>query len=148
SALLLCLHLNAQEQLAVGNGQTSSSSSAQTTTPPSDNDGWHFSLSPYLWLAGTHGTVGALGHDASAHASVGDLLSHLDIGAMGAAEARHKRLLLNGDMIWSRISDSSALPVAVLGATSADVRVGQFIWTSKFGYRAIDHERIKADANV
>src|SRR5690349_21759043 len=85
-ALLLCVPLNAQEQLAVTTRQTSSSSPAQTTAPPSDNDGWHFSLSPYLWLAGTHGTVGALGHDTSAHASVGDLLSHLDIGAMGAAE--------------------------------------------------------------
>lgn len=147
-ALLLGLPLNAQEQLAIGNLQSSSSSSAQVGAAPTDNDGWHFSLSPYLWLAGTHGTVGALGHSTSARASIGDLLSHFDIGLMGAAEARHKRLLLNGDMIWIRLSDSSALPFPGLSATSADVRVGQFIWTSKFGYRAIDHEKMKADANV
>jgi hypothetical protein len=92
--------------------------------------------------------VGALGRNASIHASPGDLLSHFDIGLMGAAEARHKRLLLNGDLLWIRISDSHALPFPGLGAVSADVRVGQLVWTSKLGYRVINRERIKADANV
>jgi hypothetical protein len=67
---------------------------------------------------------------------------------MGAAEARRNRFLLNGDMMWIRLSDDRALPFAGLGAVSADVRVGQFIWTSKVGYRVIDYEKLKADANV
>jgi len=34
--------------------------------PPQPSDqGWHVSISPYLWLPGLHGTIGALGHDAS-----------------------------------------------------------------------------------
>ncbi len=95
-----------------------------------------------LWVRG--------GRNVSIHASPGDLLSHADIGLMGAAEARHKRFLLAGDLIWIRISDSHALPLPVTqpGAVTADARLGQLIWTSKIGYRLIDHEKVKADAAV
>jgi hypothetical protein len=85
------------------------------------------------------------------HASPGDLLSHADIGLMGAAELRRKRFVLTGDMLWMRLSDSRALPALSalgLGAVSADVRVGQFVWTSKGGYRVIDRKKFKADATV
>jgi hypothetical protein len=128
--------------------QTQASSSPSGKAGAAEDGGWHFSLSPYLWFAGAHGTVGAFGHDASIHASAGDLLSHLDIGLMGAAELRRKRFLLNGDMMWIRVSDSHAIPFLGLGAVSADVRVGEFVWTSKVGYRVIDHKKFKADANV
>jgi hypothetical protein len=121
-------------------------STAASSVPP--DGGWHLQLAPYLWFPGTHGTVGALGRDASARASAWDLLSHFNFGIMGAADARHNRFLLNGDLMWIRLSDSSALPFPSLSATSADVRVGQLVWTSKLGYRLIDHKRFKADANV
>jgi len=148
-----CRPLSAQEQPVVVDIQT------QTNTPPSgrtsasaSEDGeWHFGLSPYLWFAGAHGNVGALGRAASIHASPGDLLSHLDIGLMGEAELRRKRVVLTGDMLWIRLSDSRALPALSttgLGAVSADVRVGQFVWTSKGGYRVIDVKKFKADATV
>ena len=150
--LLLCLSAGAQEQTTPVNMQTQTSA-PQATTPaplPHDSDeGWHFSLSPYLWLAGARGTVaGPLGRGVSFHESVGDLLSHLNIGLMGAAEARYGRVLLNGDLIWIRLSDSKAVPFPVLGAVSADARVGQFVWTSKLGYRLISGDHFKADANV
>lgn len=66
----------------------------------------------------------------------------------GAAEARYIRFLLNGDMMWIRLSGSQALPFPGLSAISADVRVGQFLWTSKVGYRVIENKKFKADANV
>jgi len=40
------------------------------------------------------------------------------------------------------------LPFPGLNATSVDVRVGQFVWTSKIGYRLIDRTNLKANANV
>lgn len=113
-----------------------------------EEGGWHFEIAPYLWFAGAHGTVGALGRDVSIHASPGDLLSHFDIGLMGAAEARRNRFLLNGDLMWIRISDSRALPFPNLSAVSANVTLGELVWTSKVGYRVIDQKKIKADANV
>lgn len=147
--------LVAQPQLYTFNPQNSSSSahvspygSSGQTPGATDDDGWHLALSPYLWFAGSHGTVGALGRNVSVHASPGDLLSHFDIGLMGAADANKNRLVLSGDMIWVRVSDSKALPVTQFGPISADVRVGQFIWTSKGGIRLIDRKRMKADATV
>jgi hypothetical protein len=119
-----------------------------TSSSGSYDQGWRLDLSPYLWFAGTHGTVGVLGRDASVHASAGDLLSHFNFGLMGAAEAQLGRFLLNGDLLWIRLSDGSALPFPGLNATSVDVRVGQFVWTSKIGYRLIDRTKFKADANV
>ena len=127
-----------------GTQQTAGTSSSKKPPPPV----WHFELAPYLWFAGAHGTVGALGRNVSVHASPGDLLSHFDIGLMGAAEARYGRFVLNGDLMWIRISDSQALPFPSLGAVSADARLGQLVWTSKGGYRVVDREKFKADANV
>lgn len=142
--LVFCAQTKAQKDRDFSVVQSQDSSSANSN----DQDSGHFSLSPYLWFAGSHGTVGALGSNTSVHASPGDLLSHLDIGLMGAAEARYGHFLLTGDMLWVRLSDSRALPFPGLGAVSADVRVGQFVWTSKVGYRVIDHQKIKVDANV
>jgi hypothetical protein len=126
----------------------SDSGSPQGTASPNNASSFHFDISPYLWLPGAHGVVGVLGRDAGFSASPGDLLSHLDFGLMGTADASYKRFVLNGDMIWIRLSDSHALPFPGLSAISADARAGQFVWTSKVGYRLIDHEKIKADANV
>src|SRR5262245_41660005 len=147
-SLVFCQPGSAQEEPVVDVTQTPDSSSVKRSAEPSAGSGWHLALSPYLWFAGSHGTVGARGHNVSMHASPGDLLSHFNFGLMGAAEARYERFVLNGDLLWIRLSDSHALPFPGLGATSADVRVGQFIWTSKLGYRVIDHERMKADASV
>jgi hypothetical protein len=150
---LSCLPLSAQLDLSTttqGSGtqtQAPSQASGKASAPVVDDTGWHFALSPYLWFAGAHGTVGALGREASIHASPGDLLSHFDFGLMGAAEARKKRFLLDGDLLWIRLSDSRALPIDRFGATSASATVGQLVWTSKIGYRVVDR-KIKADANV
>jgi len=118
-----------------------------TASPPIDS-GWHLELSPYIWFAGAHGTVGFFGRDASVRASASDLLSHFNFGLLGAAEARHNRFLLTGDLLWVRLSDSSALPFPSLSAISVDARAGQLVWTSKLGYRFIDGKKFKADANV
>lgn len=146
-ALFLCVPAGAQEQPAAVNVQTQTSGTSSSTPPPNPDAGWHFSLSPYLWFAGAHGTVSLDNRAASVHASPGDLLSHFNFGIMGAAEARYNRFVLYGDVLWIRLSDSTAIPIGV-AATSADVRVGQLVWTSKVGYRVINHEKIKADADI
>jgi len=146
--VLFCHLASAQEDPSTTNTQTTpSSASGQASAPTNGGEGWHFDLSPYLWFAGAHGNVGPLGDEASIHATPGDLLSHFDIGVMGAAEARYNRLL-NGDLLWVRISDSHAVPFAGLDAISADARAGELVWTSKLGYRLMDYKKLKADANL
>jgi hypothetical protein len=163
--MLSVLAVSAQEQASSQNAQlqtqsqnalpTSASSSTSTTSTTSTasssataSSGWQLDLSPYLWFAGTHGTVGALGRDVSVHASAWDLLSHFNFGLMGAADARYNRFLLTGDLFWIRLSDGRALPFTGLGAVSADVRVGELVWTSKIGYRLIDSKKFKADGTL
>src|SRR5436190_14477543 len=148
--MLSVVIVNGQAEPTSVDAQTESHTPPGPASPPSTttDGGWHFELSPYVWFAGAHGTVGAFGRDASVHSSAADLLSHFDFGILGAAEARHSRFLLTGDLLWIRLSDSAALPFPGLSATSVDVRVGQLVWTSKVGYRLINSKRFKADANV
>jgi hypothetical protein len=149
-SLLCCLQAHAQENRStvVTQLEMSNSSFGGSSSSHNNDEGWHFDLSPYLWFAGAHGTVGVLGRRASIHVSPGDLLSHVDVGLMGAAEARRNRFLLDGDLLWIRVSDSRALPLTVPGSVSADARLGELVWTSKLGYRVIKHDRLNVDANV
>lgn len=124
-------------------GAASAVGQAGSTAP---DEAWHFSLSPYLWLPGVHGTVGGRGRDISVHASPGDLLSHFRFGLMGTVEARHKRLLLPLDLIWVRLGDNKALPFPNLMATTANLKGSEFILTPAIGFRLLDEEKIKVSA--
>jgi hypothetical protein len=116
--------------------------SPQVGEPASD---WHFAVSPYLWLPGVHGTIGALDHDVSVHASPGDLLSHFRFGLMGLVDTRYKRVVMPLDMMWVRFGDSRALPLTD-EAVSANLKASEFILTPKIGYRVIDSKIVKIDA--
>lgn len=124
-------------------GAASAVGQAGSTAP---DEAWHFSLSPYLWLPGVHGTVGGRGRDISVHASPGDLLSHFRFGLMGTVEARHKQLLLPLDLIWVRLGDNKALPFPNLMATTANLKGSEFILTPAIGFRLLDEEKIKVSA--
>jgi hypothetical protein len=110
-----------------------------------NDDQWHLSVSPYLWFPGVHGTIGALGRNASFKASPSDLLSHFRFGIMGAVEARRNRVLVNMDMMWIRLADDKALPFPRLLATTANLKATEFLLTPKIGFRLINEEKIKVD---
>jgi hypothetical protein len=116
--------------------------SPQVGEPTSD---WHFALSPYLWLPGVHGAVGAHGHAVGVHATPGDLLSNFRFGLMGLFDTRYKRIVLPVDMMWIRLSDSRGIPLTD-EEISAKLNGSEFILTPKIGYRLIDTEMIKVDA--
>jgi len=102
-------------------------------------------VSPYLWLLGVHGTIGAFGRDASFKASAGDLLSHFRFGLMGAGEARRGRILSTMDLIYSRLGDDKAIPFPGLLSPSANLIANAVIFTPKAGIRVIDQQTVKAD---
>lgn len=107
---------------------------------------WHFTVTPYLWFPGVHGTVGAFNRDVGVHASAWDLLSHLRFGLMGTAEARRGHIVLPLDIFWVRLRDDDANPFPNLNARTADFRAGLFILTPKVGLRLVNEEKIKLDA--
>ena len=128
--------------------------SAQTQSPNSpssqkaaadEDDSWHFTVAPYLWFPGIHGTVGALGHDASIHVSGSDVLSYFDFGLMGAFEARKNRLVFPVDFMWVRLRDNRGIPENDLDQNSIHVHLTETILTPKFGYEVIDTEKFTFD---
>jgi opacity protein-like surface antigen len=126
--------------------QSQSSGGPQPTAAEAEAGGWHFDINPYLWFAGVHGTVGALGQEASVHAGAGDVLSKFNIGLMGEFEPRYKRLLLPLDLMWVKLSDDSALPLEQ-GPDSVKVKLTQTILTPGAAYRLVD-KKIKVDGMV
>lgn len=136
------LALNCAPGVLPAEGQASPTAS---TPNAANDDGWHIKVSPYLWFAGFHGTVGAFGRDISVHATPGDLLSHFRFGLMGLTEVRKKRVLLAGDLIWVRLGDNKALPFPNLSEINADMKGGEFLLTPEVGYRVIDQDKIKVD---
>jgi hypothetical protein len=131
---------------ADANAQTSSNPPPQPAVGSSD-DNWHFNLTPYLWFAGASGTVGALGHDASFHASAGDLLSHFHLGLMGQVEARKNRFVMPIDFMWIDLQAARALS-SDLGVDSVKLGVSEVVFTPKAGYRIVDREKVKIDALI
>jgi hypothetical protein len=128
--------------------EATSEATAAPAPPPAAaaDDGWHVALTPYLWFAGMHGTVGTGSHTTSVHASFGDIISNFNIGFMGAVEARKKKFLVSTDMIWMRLSDDKAISIGDVTVRTADVKVTQFVLTPKAGYRLVDQEKMKLDA--
>jgi hypothetical protein len=118
-----------------------------TSAPPvgEPTSDWHFAVSPYLWFPGVHGTIGARGHEASVHASPGDLLSNFRFGLMGLVDTRYKRIVIPVDMMWIRLGADNAVPLTD-EALNAKVRGEEFILTPKIGYRLVDSEIVKIDA--
>ncbi len=114
------------------------------------DDGWHLAVSPYLWFPGAHGTIqGPNGNGIGFRASASDLLSHFQIGLMGAVQASHKRIVTSVDIFWIRLEDDTAIPLPPAvgdGAISAKAHATEFFLDPKVGYRVIDQEKIKIDA--
>ena len=143
-ALTVCVPAIAQQSADLVLNEQAGPPAAQSA-PAADND-WHFGITPYIWFAGLHGTVGALGYDSSVHASFGDVFEYLNIGLMGAVEARKGRILLPVDFMWMKLSDDKGLPASPFpGVTSVKVKVYQSLLTPKVGYRLVDHEKLKVD---
>ncbi len=111
-----------------------------------DDDSWHFTIMPYLWFPGIHGTVGALGHDASVHVSGSDVLSYFNFGLMGVVQARKNRFVMPVDFMWVRLKDEKGLPIEDQDQRSVEARITELMFTPKLGYRIVDQERFKVDA--
>src|SRR5271156_4731034 len=102
-------------------------SSGDTAASAASDSDWHFTVSPYLWFAGVHGSVGGPnGGQIGFSASPGDMLSHVRFGLMGVAEPRYKRILMPLDIMWIRLGSDKALPNTPSQGV-ANVRATEFV---------------------
>ena len=125
--------------------QSTTATPEKTNEPEPASQGWHVDVAPYLWFPGINGTVGALDHDASVHVSARKVLSYFNFGLMGAVEARYNRIIIPVDFMWVRLKDSKGIPITD-DAGSVNVKINEYIFTPKVGYRIVDNSRFKTDA--
>ena len=111
------------------------------TTP----SGWTFTIAPYGWLSGIEGDIGAGGRTVHVDESFGDILSNLDIGFMGVAEARYERFGVFTDLVYARLSESADTPFGIL-ASSVDATTKTLMWTAAGEYRLLDQPDASIDA--
>jgi hypothetical protein len=125
--------------------QTDVSTTAPQPKEANPNEGWHVGVTPYIWFSGVHGTVGALGHDASVHASFSDIFQYFNIGLMGVVETRYNRVLMPVDFMWMKLSDDKGIPITD-DVRSIKVKMTETMLTPKIGYRIVDGKKVKVDA--
>ncbi len=130
---------------ASAQNQTTTNPTPQTDDQSAPDNTLHIAVTPYIWFAGVHGDVGALGHEASVHADFSDIFKYVNIGAMGTVELRYNRFVIPLDVVWIKLSDNRALPFDQ-GVDSVHAKLNETILTPKIGYRMVDKRRFKVDA--
>jgi hypothetical protein len=111
---------------------------------PAADDGWHFGFTPYLWFPGMHGTTGTELHPVNIRASAGDVLSHFNIGIMGAYEVRKKRFVYLGDLLWIKLGDDKSLTNLDPNVT-VDAKLYNLLFSQAAGVRVVDKPKLKID---
>ena len=116
--------------------------------PTGSNGGsdWRVGISIYGWFPGLHGSVGALGHNASVHVPFSDLFHTLKGIIPIAVEADKGRFVMPVDFLWMKLGVDNGIPVNDFGQTSINTHMTQSILTPKLGYRLYDGEHLKVDA--
>lgn len=117
---------------------TTSTAPGSNTAPamPSPND-WSYELTPYFWLAGvsTDYKLGPLPANTLSVSS-GDLLRNLNMGAMGAFEARKGAWGGFLDAIYVDLGVSNSYAGGLLGGY--DLKIKEQIYSLGATYRLID----------
>jgi hypothetical protein len=139
------------------------SSGSQAAT----NFGWTFNLMPYLWFSSVNADVNynlppALGGTVTASPSIGfgDLVSHLNLGFAGAADARYDRFSVLTDIMWMNIGgvagrfrsvnfpNHPAISISGVANSRESMKLNAEIWTLAGGYTLAQGDWGNVDAMV
>ena len=129
-ALLLVLAAAASSTLTAGPVESSA------PAPPPENP-WSFTLTPYGWMTSINGTMSAGDRSADVDIAFKDVLKHLDMTMMVAAELRYKRWSFTGDLIYARLHDDIAPPAGILFSSTHEV-LKETLVTLELSYRVVD----------
>jgi hypothetical protein len=114
-----------------------SAAAAVAETAAHPDDGWHFAVIPYLWLAGLDGDVRS-GRFSSGgvEASFDDIFDDLEAAFMGVFEARKGRWGAILDVMYIDLSGSGEAPGRLIGEVDVDLTQG--LYSLAGFYRALE----------
>jgi hypothetical protein len=115
--------------------------SAQSTSSQ-----FKYQVTPYFWMTGIEGDVGALGGNAHVDESFGDIWDNLRFGAMGAFEAKWDRWVFLGDVMYINQQVDDGTPEQLVLFDNATVNSKMLIVDPEFGYRLL--RRDSAELNL
>ena len=119
-------------------------SGKEVTPAPPPEKPWSFTLTPYGWMTAISGTISAGDRRADVDIAFKDVLKHLDMTFMMAAELRYKRWGLMTDIIYARLHDDIEPPRGILFSSTHEV-VKETIGTFELSYRAVDSHKLFLD---
>jgi hypothetical protein len=93
-----------------------------------------------------HGTVGALGHNASIHVPFTDVFHTLKGVIPIAVEADKGRFVMPVDFLWMKLGVDNGIPINDFTQTSIRTDLTQSILTPKVGFRLLNADHLKFDA--
>ncbi|HEY4070583.1 MAG TPA: hypothetical protein VGM04_03390 [Sphingomicrobium sp.] len=121
------------------------------TAVPNPNDGkWHFATIGYAWLAGAWGKTDVIGPlpPVDLDLPFGKVLKGFKFAFMGAAEARHDRFVVVGDLIFIHLASSEGIGVRDPDFLKAKLDSRTTEVTLLPGYRVVDKGPVTVDLLV
>jgi len=115
----------------------------------SNAPGWRFSVTPYFWMAGIKGDVGAYSNlpPSSIDVAFGDIFNHLDgPSAFVSGEAWNGRFGMVGDVQYLTLKADASTPGPLYG--SATLKQWNFNSTITGAYRVFDSPALSIEALV
>jgi len=107
---------------------------------------WQWSITPYVWAAGTKGRVGARDVLGSVDVTTGDVLQSGKVALMAVLEGRRGRWLGHLDLFYVSTTDDENL-APVLGAPSTlEIEQYQTMVESQVGYSLLTWPKGSVDA--
>jgi len=127
--------VNSPERPNSGKNAAGDSSTAPAAT--SQDDQWHFSFTPYFWLAGVTGHAGIGNRVVEVESGLTDPNVHLNFGFMSTFEARRDKLLILTDLQYSNLGTERPNPGILFSSATAAFKT--FILDPEVGYRVAEN---------
>lgn len=111
-------------------------SKKQTSADESD---WQVAFSPYFYMTGLSGRIGARGRVAEIDADFIDVIKKFKMGIMGTLDVKKGRFVVLTDIMWLKLDEENETPGDLY--SSSQVGVNLFTFDTEAGYRVYESEK-------
>lgn len=122
---------------AANEAAASTRNKSSATPQPASTDGWHFQLTPYLWLPTISGRAGIGNLITDTSLNVGDSDVELNFGFMSTFEARKNKFIILTDLQYSDLSTERGNPGPLFSSSRGSFKT--FVLDPEVGYRLLDN---------